>query len=341
MNHSGIETKRCKPGDAVFESFISLTHLVYTKEIATSKKIQKVNPGFLFQAYVAFKNNSPVARCAVFNNPHLKHSNKKAFCFGYFETLNEPESVKHMLKEVEKDAAMAGAEYLIGPMNGSTWDDYRLGVESEYPPFFLEPFYPAYYHTLLQDAGFGRIARYVSHRDSDTDTHEERILQTQKLFAENGVTFRNINLDQYEAELVKLHHFCMNAFRNNFLFTPISLADFVEKYLKIKPAIDPRFVILAENKMQELAGVVFCLHNFNDKKEKGLIIKTIAKHPSVRYGGMGSLLGTMVKQSALQSGYSYILHAFMIEFNASRTLSQHFAGKQIREYYLYGKNINE
>mgnify|MGYP000887766328 CR=1 FL=1 len=330
---------RCKPGDDVFESFVSLTDLVYTKEVASAKKIQKVNSSFLFNAYVAFKNNTAVARCILFNNPYLKYESKRAFCFGYFEALNEPVCVNQMLSEVEKDATSAGASWLIGPMNGSTWDDYRLDAESEHPSFFLESRYPAYYHTLLQKAGFSSIARYVSHRDSDGNVHEERIARTEALFNGAGVTFRNIDLEHYEDELIKLHHFCMSAFRNNFLFTPVSLRDFVEKYMKIKPAIDPRFVILAENRNREMVGVIFCLHNFNDKQEKGLIIKTIAKHPSFRYGGMGPLLGTLIKKKALECGYCYLLHAFMIDFNASRSLSEHFAGRPIREYYLYAKNL--
>ena len=73
--------------------------------------------------------------------------------------------------------------------------------------------------------------------------------------------------------------------------------------------------------------------------EKGLIVKTLAKSNSVRYGGMGNVLGSMFKERALKNGYTYILHAFMLESNASRSLSEHFEGEIIREYSLFSISL--
>lgn len=331
-----LQLIRCRPGDTHFERFTALPALIYPPPMAISR--QAIPLTFFHQAYVVCENNKALARCVLYNNPYLVYQNKKAACFGNFEALNHPDAVKLLHDAVLTDALETGAELLIGPMNGSSWDDYRLPIESAPPPFFLEPHYPNYYPLLLQEAGLKPIARYVSNMDTSSHTAEERNKKALNLLQKSGITFRNIILENYSAELEQLHAFCMRAFKNNFLFTPISLSEFSDKYEKIKPWIDPQYVIIAENKNNDMLGFIFCVPNFSDKSRKGLIIKTLARDNSVRYGGLGQVLGNRLKKAALQNGYQYIIHALMIESNASKNLSNYFSGELLREYYLYSKS---
>jgi len=328
------------PGDASFYLFDSLTERLYPAAVRGLKSPEGINHSLLRSAYVLLQDGSPVARCCLYHNPALHYRGLKACCLGNFECINDSNAAHELLREVTAEAKADGAEYIIGPMNGSTWDTYRLGTTPGQDNFFLEPYYPDYYPGLFAAAGFEPIARYFSNRDEGKDPHDGRIRELEKRFVEQGMSFRNIDLENYEAELEKLYGFCMEAFRNNFLFTPLPKEDFIGKYLKLKPYIDPRYVILAEDAEQSLRGFIFCLENFHDTKQKGMIIKTIAKHPSVRYGGIGNILASRFKQRAVENGYQYMIHAFMIESNASKSLSQHFAGRIWKEYELYGKHIH-
>lgn len=327
------------PGESDFQLFESLTEILYPAEILKLKAMEGINQPLLKQAYVLLQNGSPVARCCLYNNPELLYQGLKSFCIGNFESIDSSTCSNELFRLVAEDARAAGAEYLIGPMNGSTWDTYRLGLTDRQPIFFLEPFYPAYYRNLFATSGFSPIAHYVSNVDESRDLHNERIIALENRFLDKGVRFRNIDLERYEAELEKLHTFCMASFRNNFLFTSISKAAFVEKYIKVKPYIDPQYVIIAEDAQENTVGFIFCLNNRYDTTKKGMIIKTMAKHPSVRYGGMGNILASRLKQKALENGYDYIIHAFMIQSNASRALSEYFSGTVRKEYDLYGKDI--
>lgn len=327
------------PGDTHFHLFESLTERLYPSEILTFKSLEGINHRLLKSAYVLLQDGTAVARCCLYDNPDLRYQDKKACCIGNFESIHDSKCSNELFRVVIADAKAIAAEYIIGPMNGSTWDTYRLGITSGQNNFFLEPYYPAYYPELFAAAGFESIARYFSNMDEEKDLHEERIRELETRFVEKGMRFRNIDLQHYEAELEKLYTFCMEAFRNNFLFTSLPKEDFIGKYLKLKPYIDPQYVIIADDAEGNRLGFIFCLENFYDKTQKGMIIKTIAKHPSIRYGGLGNILASRFKQRALKNGYRYILHAFMIESNASKSLSQHFSGRVWKEYELYGKQI--
>lgn len=330
---------RTLPGDLHFHLFESLKEALYPAEILKLKRLEGINPAFLKSGYVLLNEDKPVAACCLYLNPELRYDGLQACCIGNFESIDDIGCSHELFRRVTEEAKAEGAEYIIGPMNGSTWDTYRLGTTSGQANFFLEPFYPAYYPKLLLAAGFQPIAHYVSHMDESRELREDRLPALEARFTKQGIAFRNIDLDRYETELEKLHAFCMRSFRSNFLFTSISQKAFKEKYMSVRPYIDPQYVIIAEDAQENITGFIFCLENRYDTAKKGMIIKTIAKDPSVRYGGLGSLLGNTLKQRVLENGYNYMIHAFMIQSNASRALSEHFSGKAWKEYELYGKQI--
>jgi len=322
--------------EAVFEALLGA---LYPVELLPQKKMEGVNKAFFQSALVVMEQGAPLAACCLYLNPDLKYNGQSAMALGNFESYNRPDAVQLLVTEAARSAKAQGASVLLGPMNGSTWDTYRLGLANFYPPFFLEPFYQGYYPGLLTASGFQPVARYVSQIDRGAELNDVRIARAEQQFEQQGIRIRPIDLQHYGQELVRLHAFCMESFKSNFLFTPISQEAFVEKYLRVKPYIDPAYVLIAEDAQQQVAGFIFCLPNFSDKNEKGLIVKTLGKRPSLRYGGMGNVLGTSVKQRALANGYTYLIHAFMIESNASRSLSNHFAPQPLREYFLYSLSI--
>ncbi len=335
----GYEIIHTSPGADTFVLFEKVVAHIYTDSILALKNREGINASFLNQTFVLLHHQEAIGRCCLYVNPNLSYANRKVACLGNFEMIKDMPAATYFLDYVFKYAKTNGFDYLIGPMNGSTWDTYRLATDYESPCFFLEPYYPNYYSDLFLNAGFEKIARYVSNEDREQELNEARIEKIEGRFAAQGIEFRTINLTHFEQELDKLYDFCMLSFKSNFLFTPINRESFKEKYLKLKPYIKPEYVIISEDKDKNMVGLIFCIENYTDKNEKGMIIKTIAKHPSMRYAGMGNALGTRFKKKALADGYSYFIHAFMIETNASKSLSNYFSGRTIREYYLYGKPL--
>lgn len=327
------------PSSDSFSLFENVLPNIYPQHLLPLKQIEGINHQFLHQAYVILQDDKPIGRCCLYNNPKLNYQDKKTACIGNFECIDDKKVSDDLIQYAFNHARELGFKCVVGPMNGSTWDTYRLAENYGSPVFFLEPYYPSYYSDLLIYSGFQKIARYVSNCDNKKELVEERIASIEKQFLEQGVTFRNIDLENYDAELDKLYDFCMRSFQSNFLFTPIEKTSFKEKYQKLKPYIKSEFVILAEDENKDLVGMLFSLENYYDTKRKGIIVKTVARIPSSKYRGMGNVLATKFKKKALAEGYQYILHAFMIETNASKVLSKHFSGEPIREYFLYGKEL--
>ena len=332
-----IETQ---PDDANFHWFEDLPSLLYTAQELVFKRSESLNKAFLKTCFVLFKNDEPQARIALYDNPHLYYDNKKAVCLGNYECVNDAMISQNILEVAIKAAKKLNAEYVIGPMNGSTWDTYRFSLHHDAPNIFLEPYHHLYYNEQFQTVGFELISRYFSSEDTDLKHDFPRVLETEKAFRAEGVTFKNIGEVDFERELGRLYDFNLSAFQTNFLYTPISKTDFISKYAPVKSIIDSQFLIIAEDKNQALIGFFFCLPDFANTTEKSLVIKTIARHPAPQWRGLGHVIGNFIYKNAVQNGYQSIIHAFMMEDGYSKTISKNYSGQPFKNYGLYGLNID-
>ncbi|PIY11666.1 MAG: hypothetical protein COZ18_03435 [Flexibacter sp. CG_4_10_14_3_um_filter_32_15] len=111
---------------------------------------------------------------------------------------------------------------------------------------------------------------------------------------DESIIIRKIDLDNFEKELENLFPFVSSLFEQNFLYTPISLESFKEKYLPIKPLINADYVLIAEhekNNKTEIVGFIFCYPNLYSsiysQDEKQLICKTIGRNQDDFYKGLG------------------------------------------------------
>lgn len=278
------------------------------------------------------------ARAVLYNNPYFKHNGKKTACIGNYECFNDLSFSSHLLNAIVEDAKNLGFEYLIGPMNGSTWDDYRFSLNHDSPTFFLEPYHHLYYNDQFSNFGFGPVAQYVS-GISDCTNYKETEPSAFESFYKNGLHVRPVNLDSYDCELKKLYDFSLIAFKNNFLYTPISFEYFKEKYAAAKKIIQPDFFQIAEDAEGNIVGFMFCVDDLYNKKEKSLIIKTLARMPDEKWKGLTKITGDIVYKTARDKGYKTIVHAFMHQHNASTSVSRNFKGVVFRKYILYGKEL--
>jgi hypothetical protein len=98
-------------------------------------------------------------------------------------------------------------------------------------------------------------------------------------------------------------------------------------------------VLIAEHE-GEAVGVNFCFDDLCNTKEKGLIIKTIARNKDAKYKGLASLFSTYIAAHVEKYQYDYMIHALMIKDNPSVTVSLNFNGDVTSQYALYVMKIN-
>lgn len=301
-------------------------------------EVQVDHPYFL-EAVLVHKENEPVGMCLVFNNPNLVHKNKKAACFGFFECVDHQDVCRKLMEATIKCASKFGAEYLIGPMHGSTWNSYRFSEHAFDDPFLGEFFHASYYANLLMQSGFQRIERYETRADIDLNLLADDVVKKAENHLKSiNIAIRNLDLTQFQEDLKLIHEFSLSSFSSNVFYTPISQNQFLAQYLKLKPFIDPKYVFLAfEGK--ELVGLVFAYPDILIINEKRLVLKTIAKKPGLRYAGITHVVGNQIINYAKDDGISVILHAYMHTSNNSTNVSKKFSGEVYRTYSLFGLDI--
>lgn len=333
------EIRIIEPGSEQFHLFETAAANLYPANILPTQLMKGMNRDFLHTFYVAVKNNKVTGRAGLYHNPQLTYQHQKAVCAGNYECMNDTECANTLLQQVVKDAAKLGAKFLIGPMNGSTWDDYRFSTHHQHPNFLLEPYHQLYYNDQFVQFGFRPIANYISNIDHSLVHDHPSVLKTEKELMAKGIVIRSIDMGNYEAELKKLYPFICSSFQTNFLYTQVSEESFVSKYKEAAAIIDPEFVLIAEDQHKEIIGFIFCYHDLLNTNPKTIVVKTVTRNPANEWKGLGHVMGNRVIRAAAQRGFRAAIHAFVIKEGTSTGLSNTFSGNSYKNYVLYGMEI--
>lgn len=316
------------------ELFLELTSTIYgsprTDKLPKNSEYQSIS-------YFLFEDDQVRATATIFINPALSKEGKKISLIGNFEAIECDCSL--LFQAIENDAKQQGATQLIGPMNGSTWNDHRFIIGEHGVPFLSEIAHPNYYPSIWEKSNFNVFQSYFSYRDLELDSNDERLVKLERHFEKLDLRLRTISLADFETELVNIYQLCMRAFSENVLYSEISQEQFIASYAPMKSFLNEDYIWLAENKNNECLGFLFAFENKRNTTENELIVKTIAKHPSFRFNGLGTLLGNRFMKKARENGVTSVIHAFMHENNVSKNLSQRFNGEKIRSYALLAKNV--
>lgn len=318
------------------ELFLELTKAIYGSE--RPDKLPKESD-LRGTSYFLFEDESVIATATTYSNSELKIDEKPLWIIGNFEALEV--DCHELFQAIETDAKPTGIHQLIGPMNGSTWQEHRFIVDQFGAPFLSEMNHPKYYSEIWKQHGFAPFQTYYSYKDTEISANDERISKLEDHFSKLNLQFRTIDLTNFEMELERIYELCVLAFRNNVLYSEISKEQFVASYLPFQAWLKEDYIWIAENEQQECLGFLFAFENKLNPLGKELIVKTIAKHPSFRYNGLGTLLGNQFMKKAIENKVESIIHAFMHESNTSKNLSQRFNGECIRTYELLSKKLIE
>lgn len=330
---------RTFPGEAGFEDFSTFPKQIYSNEsqrfILGHDPVQEHLKG----CYILKSGQSNIGRFAFYENPELQYHNESACTIGSYECIDDLKASHELLKHAQWMAKEKGCRWLIGPMEGSTWHNYRFSQSNVQPNFFMEPYHHIYYNQQFTDFGFEPIAEYVSNLDETLAYDEDKLIRFENYFVEQGAKFRHLDLNNYRQELVKMGKLSLEGFAENFLYTPISLDAFVNKYEKLKKLIDPDLVWIGEDQKGYPHALLFAIHDHWDQTGETMIIKSMVRKPDTPFRGMASYLAGKSIQLANDKGYKKIIHALMIRDNASVRTSDNYAGRPYKSYQLYGLRL--
>ena len=242
--------------------------------------------------------------------------------------------------------AAHGCTIAVGPMDGNTWRSYRLVIErGSEPPFFLEPDTPDAWVSHFTAAGFETLATYSSALARDLTQRDPRLDALASRLAARNIVIRPLDLSHADDDLRRIFALSLIAFKDNFLYTPIDEAEFMEQNRRLLPAVRPELVLLAE---QHGATGSACRLSLRGARPPSAEARTDARydhHQDGRRAARARARGPWAAsssprcssappRSATRAPCTRLMH----EQNVSRNISRRYA-ETIRRYALFAKRL--
>jgi len=281
--------------------------------------------------FVAKKEDEIVGHIGFYQNKSLGCDQ---FLAGSYHAINDTSVSFKLLNAIAEEAKSKGAKKLIGPMNGSSWENYRFTEKSGELPFFMEPVQPDFYHHQWRQFGFRQMESYFSSVTEVFNFSEKIEISLDQKFKSMNVSIETFDFSKKEETLKQLADFNNEAFAKNDFFSPINKNIFVEKYKRIIAQLDSELIFLAKMKNQ-IVGLLFCYPDFNDPTRKTLVAKTLARIPQKELHTLCLWIYLKMLPKAEAKGFTKIIHALMKNDNYSLQRSRQVGGKIFRKYWLY------
>ena len=233
----------------------------------------------------------------------------------------------------------------VGPMDGSTYNRYRLVTErSAEPSFLLEPQNPATWPAHFTSNGFTSLAQYYSALQEDLTVIDPRVPEIERQLRATGVRLRSLHPSAFEGELRCVYPVVAAGFAHALLASPIDEEAFVAQYLPLASLLAPELVQIAETDERAVGFLLVVpdwLQAQRGERIDTAIVKTLAVLPEYTRRGLAILLCERAQMAAHALGYIRAIHALMHEDNVSRHLSVTHHGRIIRRYTLYMRDLGD
>jgi len=184
--------------------------------------------------------------------------------FGFFECENDPEAATALLDAASGWVRERGRERILGPMDFSTNDECGLLVEGyDRAPLILQPWHPPYYRELIEAQGMTKSMdlwmwwlNLGEQMYTDEGFHPMIHEMARKVTEEHGVTIRDMDKKDLEAELGRFIEVYNSAWEKNWGFVPITEEEVRAQASDLKPVLDEEWCFIAERDGEILGAAV-------------------------------------------------------------------------------------
>lgn len=309
------------------------------------------------------------ARIACFIAPNDVTGGSQAAYFGYWATTSNAEVDAAIFADIESWAMQQGASTMYGPVDFTTYGNYRLLTTPGVLPFPGEPYNHVHYAAILDGLGYTSAERYNSRFLSERlwRPYLEAAAPVLEQHKARGYHFELLTVETWLSRLPELHELADSVFEDNFAYRPLPYEMFAaycgESFVR---KACPHTSVLAYGPKGDLAGISLCLPHYGPlvvaaagnervtpadldfrrhtplliaKGPVDMIIKTTAVRKSHR--GQG-LLHSLVAYNLIAGQNLGYLGRWIGATARVDNLSQHAFGGQadeIHEYVLYTKEL--
>ena len=244
--------------------FLSLPKKLYTnkdnmEDSSTIKKfllnLHPLSKYFILNKFLVYKNDKVVGRFIITEYPDDKNT-----CYiGFFECIKDNKVSKFIFNEAEKFAKEKKYKKIIGPVDASFWNKYRLKINLfDKRPYTGEPYNKDYYYKMFLDNKYKVVEHYVSNifEKVDESYNDPKFIAHFKEFKKLGYEIVKPKRKDFDKCISEIYDLITVLYSDFPVFKMLSKESFQELYKSYKMIINMNMVRMAYYKGK---AVGFCI----------------------------------------------------------------------------------
>jgi len=220
-----------------------------------------------YQLFLLYKDNQVIGRIAAFIDQLALGAWKKPIgLFGSFECIDDPQAAQMLLDAARNWLRKQKMHRMRGPWSFASqeWGLVLKGFTP--PPVILAPYNPPYYNEFLKSFGLKKVKDlmvYVIDAGNGYQVPERYLTLTDKIEKRFGVSVRPVNMHKLEEDVITIMKIANQSIADNWGFYPVTEAESRAMAHDLKQIVNPKAVLIAENKDGKPIGFAISLPDIN------------------------------------------------------------------------------
>ncbi len=317
-----------------------------------------------YSLFLLVENDEVIGRIAAFIDKLALDTWKEPVgLFGYYECIDDKKASVMLLDAAADWLRKKGMTLMRGPWSFVS-QEWGLVIEGFTPsPVVMAPYNPSYYEDHMISFDLHKIKDLLIYYISAKEGYSipERIMTlTDDVSKRFGIKVRHVDMKNYDKDVQKVIDLSNKSLINNWGYTSVTKAEAEAVARDLKPVIQPKGVIFAEDSEGRAIGFLITIPDAN-KLLKGLngrllpigwlkILLGLTKLHNYRLFALGILpeyhgkgIDSLLYRALYESLYSpdiWLEINYVLEDNAPMNNAIHkLNAKPLRKYRIYQKDL--
>jgi GNAT superfamily N-acetyltransferase len=319
------------------------------------------------ELFIVWKDGKPAGTiCLAEEKNNTRHKKFHECMFGFVECVNDYAVFESMFKFAEEWAGKHVMRSMYGTYNLDREDSRGILIEGrDRPPAIYCGHSPPYYQDFFERFGFAKDGEDGLAYAVDLDLNNPKIKRLMRVADQVRVrnprfSIRGANIKDKDAEIDRIVYLQNRGLEHMPNMVPYTRSDIESMILPLLDLVDLDLVLFAEVDGKP-AGFFPGVPNFNEilihlnglrypwdylraliyqnKKPKGLAIKSVVMVPEYWNTGLALLLFDEMAQRAVARGYKWADLSLTGEYNTDTWPLAHHMGAQIYKRYRFYRKV--
>jgi GNAT superfamily N-acetyltransferase len=219
------------------------------------------------QLFLLMDGERPVGRIAAFVDTLAVEFWKRPIgLFGYFECTHDAAAATLLLDAARAWLRQRGMHVMRGPWTFVS-QEWAMVVDGfSPPPVVMAPYNPPFYNDFLREFGLAKAKDLLCWLVSAAEGYEipNRILQvTDSVAKRYGIRIRPLDMRHFDDEVRLIEQLSNSSLISNWGYSPVTEAEVQATARDLKPVIQSRAVLFAEDKDGRAIGFAIAIPDVN------------------------------------------------------------------------------